>query len=129
VSTRSSLAYVTEGPVTVHLFHEGHDDEVHLEIRHGKSNALINVVVPKVLVDGVSAMLLRLEHQGTPDRIVRLVRGRPSDLVNIPSNITREAIAELRVAVRDGAGHDCGEWMDGGRCLLCDEPDATLEHS
>jgi len=29
-------------------------------------------------------------------------------------------IAVLRQEVRNGAGHDCEEWMEDGRCQLCD---------
>lgn len=31
-----------------------------------------------------------------------------------------EELAAMRTDVARGAGHDCGEWVLDGRCLLCD---------
>lgn len=31
-----------------------------------------------------------------------------------------EIVAQARAAVAQGATHDCGEWVVGGRCELCD---------
>lgn len=39
------------------------------------------------------------------------------DDVEIISDAT---IQDLRTLVADGGGHECDEWLDGGRCQLCD---------
>lgn len=32
----------------------------------------------------------------------------------------RRIITEARRSIADGGTHDCGEWVEDGRCLLCD---------
>jgi len=31
-------------------------------------------------------------------------------------------LEELRAEVARGFGHECAEWSEAGRCLLCDRP-------
>jgi hypothetical protein len=63
MSTRSTLALVNDADgVVLHLYHEAHDGEVHVEIRAVPSNALINVAIPRLMVPGVTAILKRAER-------------------------------------------------------------------
>jgi hypothetical protein len=63
VSTRSSVVLVTDGDTVMHLYHEMLDDDaVHLEIDLDKTHIVLNVVIPKPLVDGVAAILKRAER-------------------------------------------------------------------
>lgn len=62
MSTRSTLALATEGQTIVHLYHEMHDDEVHLEILLDPTHIRLNLVIPKPLVADVATILKRAEE-------------------------------------------------------------------
>jgi hypothetical protein len=47
----------------MHLYHEMHDDEVHLEIELEPTYIRLNLVIPKPLVPGVIAILRRSEEE------------------------------------------------------------------
>jgi hypothetical protein len=62
MSTRNSIVLASEGTTLLHLYHERHDSEaVHLEIALDGTNVRLNLVVPAVLVPGVTAVLKRAE--------------------------------------------------------------------
>jgi hypothetical protein len=65
MSTRSTLAMASEGQTIVHLYHEMHDDEVHLEIELEPTYICLNLVIPKPLVAGVTAILRRAEDESS----------------------------------------------------------------
>ena len=59
MSTRTSIVLVTEQETTLHLYKELHDGEVHLEIALDRTNIRLNLVIPQVLVPGLTTMLCR----------------------------------------------------------------------
>jgi hypothetical protein len=63
MSTRSTIELIRckngEDTIIMELYHEMHDNEVHLSIEIDYSNVALNLVIPKVLVKGVTEILKR----------------------------------------------------------------------
>lgn len=60
MSTRSTVASCTEGRTNLHLYHEMHDDLIHLEISDEQgSYAYINIVIPQLHVAGLAQVIKR----------------------------------------------------------------------
>jgi hypothetical protein len=59
MSTRSTLAHVVQDRTFLHLYHEMHDESVHLDIGLENTYVVLNLVIPTCLVDGVTKILQR----------------------------------------------------------------------
>jgi hypothetical protein len=52
----------------------------------------------------------------TPEELLRLLLTATPMLTAAPADV----LAEARAAVAAGGSHDCSEWNEHGRCVLCD---------
>lgn len=65
MSTRATLAHHDEDCLHVHLYHEMHDDCIHLDIQDSDSNSYINIIIPKNMARNLGRFIAK-----QPDELI-----------------------------------------------------------